>query len=224
MSNWTLQHPFLDDFEPIVKEVLRLVSHAGIEAYQREGRPPVTGAGVPRKDRKRFYRLCHRGFAAGEELLIDALLALKRQQKNYALGLKQSRKAHNKEEIQRIIEVSRVLENREWVLRSMADFLALQMFRDEKWKIRRLMHSLKPPVISEEAVQASRKYAKLSNASDLLTFSLVTDITTCIHAGHVLKVDFSDLKPVISCIELKEGSVNREISNIMEGSLDVKQA
>ena len=102
----------------------------------------------------------------------------------------------------------------------MADFLALQMFRDEKWKIRRLMHFLKPPAISEEAVQAARKYARLSNAFDLLTFSLVTDITTCIHAGDILKVDFSDLRPKLSFIELKEGSVNREISNVMEGSLE----
>lgn len=217
MHNWSLQDPLLEDFEPVVKEILHLTSQAGIEVYQREGRPPVTGADVPRKDRKRFYRLCHRGFAAGQELLIDNLLALKRQQKSYSLKLKETRKAGYKDDAARIVKVVRVLEKREWVLRSMADFLALQMFRDEKWKIRRLMHFIEPPTISDVAVQAARKFARLSNAADLLTFSLVTDITSCIHAGDILKVDFSGLRRKLSCIELKEGSVNKEITEIIDG-------
>ena len=219
MHKWTLQNPFLEDFEPVVREILPWISRAGIETYQREGRPPITQA--TRTDRKRFIKLCHRGFAAGQELLIDNLLALKRQQINYSLKLKEARKSGHKDDAAHIIQIVRVLEQREWVLRSMADFLALQMLRDEKWKIHRLIHFDEPPAISEAAVEAARKFARLSNAADHLTFSLVTDITSCIHAGDILKVDFSGLKPKLSCIELKEGSINKEITEIVAGAADL---
>jgi hypothetical protein len=216
MHKWTLQNPLLEDFEPVVREILPWISRAGIETYQREGRPPITQA--TKADRKRFIKLCHRGFAAGQELLIDSLLALKRQQKSYSLKLKEARKSGRKEDAAHIIKIIRTLEQREWVLRSMADFLGLQMLRDEKWKIRRLIHFDEPPAISEEAVEAARKHARLSNAADHLTFSLVTDITSCIHAGDILKVDFSGPKPKVSCIELKEGSINKEITKIVTGT------
>jgi len=219
MHKWTLQNPFLEDFEPVVKEILDWISRSGIETYQREGRPPFIQA--TRADRKRFIKLCHRGFAAGQELLIDNLLALKRQQKNYSFKLKEARKAGHKDDVTRIVNIVRVLEQREWVLRSMADFLALQMLRDEKWKVHRLIHFDQPPAISEEAVQAARKFARLSNTADLLAFSLVTDITSCIHAGDILKVDFSGPKPRLLCIELKEGSINKEITKIIDGSANL---
>lgn len=216
MNDWELYAPLLNDFEPTAREILYWISRAGIEAYKKEGhpQPPTTD----RANMKRFLKLCHRGFARGQELLIENLLAVRRQHKSYALKLKEARKEKRKEEVDRIINMVRVLENRELVLRSMADFLALQMLRDQKWVIHRFTHSTEPPPFSEDAIQAAHHFARVSNAANLLKFSLVTDITSCVHAGDILQIDRNGIDAKISIIELKGGSVNEEISEILGDS------
>jgi hypothetical protein len=216
MNNWELCDPLLKDFEPTVREIFYLISRAGMEAYKKEGRPQP--ALMDRANMKRFLKLCHRGFARGQELLVENLLTVRREHSNYALKLKGARKEKRKEDVSRIINVMRVLENRERVLRSMADFLALEMLRDQKWVIHRFTHSTESPPFSENAIQAAHHFARMSNAAGFLKFSLVTDITSCIHAGDILQIDRNDIDPRISIIELKEGAVNKEIFQVLGDS------
>ncbi|HEX8210149.1 MAG TPA: hypothetical protein VF584_08175 [Longimicrobium sp.] len=89
------------------------------------------------------------------------------------------------------------------------------MFQDEKWKIRRYIHHDKPTSISEAALAAALRRARANNQSNSLSFSLITDITSCIHAGDILKIDFTHSPPEISTVELKEGRVNDAIGNLL---------
>ncbi len=221
---WELEHEELEEFEPLIREIHHDLHAAGVEAFRREG-GSLKLIKRSKKARKRFVKLCHRGHARGQNKILEKMIETSDLQDQTETDLKDARRTLNNENEKRYLEKLNILKNREWALRSLADTLALQAFRDEKWAIRRLMYRRHQPSVSEAALRSAQRYVERENRRNPYSFSLITDLTTSIAAGDVLRTAPLGPPPNLVSIELKQGKVNRRILDVLgsTGEPDPKQ-
>lgn len=217
MTKWELEHPELSPFEPRVREIAHQFFRAGIEAFTRAGGAIDQVKGNP-KARKTFLKLCHRGYDVGQSMIVEDLIGLVEQKRELTDNQKVARQARDKDKSAELENMLSILDTRETVLRSLADTIALLMLGDQKWIIRRYIHHEGPTAVSRTALNAAQRYARFENAARPSSFSLITDITSCIHAGDILKIDFTTGNARVRPIELKEGKINREIARLLHDS------
>jgi hypothetical protein len=180
---------FFDQFEGLLK----MAFTSGIEAQPLSFRS-FQQKNLSRKEVKRFYAGCHRGYDKAQNKIFKMLADL---QNDTSLA-----------------EEERLY--RESLLRKTMDGIAATFLRDRIHLMRRLVIHNDAPHINLKVVQETLLAANKLNEESRMTFAIVADLTTFIQIADILRIDFRDGTPNISLIELKTGKVNKMLLDKLE--------
>ena len=144
-----------------------------------------------------FTAKCHRGFERSQSDIID------------------------------LIEQSSSMEDpifHELVARKIADAIAFTMVGTKFHLVKRMCFLPDIPQVQLQEVKQYASVASKLNAESRQTFALINDLTTFIHIGDILRVDFRDGPAKLSIRELKTGEVNQKLSEIVSKYPKVMEA
>ncbi len=178
------------DFYDEYKSLMNTTLHYGTQAIQLS----TDTDSISRADWKKFYRACHKGFDRGQQKIVRMLV------ENSEAKLDDEEK-----------------ESRELLLRKIADGIAITLAGGSMHVLKRLSYLDKPPTLQLEQIKNYLKVATEENASNSGTFCLISDLTTCIHVGDLIKVEHRGSRPnngFFQVIELKTGDTNSHIQSI----------
>lgn len=216
-----LEHPNLPPFEPVLERIYRLVFEGGIDALQRAG---LASSGesvlsvIQQSDgaRRRFMKGCHYGWDLAQrriaDLVIESELEIRRMRKD----LKASLRNRNKQEAGRIEVLISVLASRQIVLRRFADTILYHLFQMKNYAMRHILlehriHAIDPVILTRTVKTATRL-----NREDRLSFYLVSDLTTVVQVGDLVRVNLASEPRGWSLIELKDGHMNSVLNEIIQ--------
>lgn len=178
---------FLVEYERVLK---RALSYGATNV-------PLTGfrdRGIDWKVPKKFIPACHRGWEKVQDRIIDLL-----QQISCDRSLDEEETLY-----------------RQLLLRKIVDTMAYTMLEGKIYVMRRIaIHETMPP-IDLKVIKKTQRTANRNNHESRLTFPLIADLTTFVHACDLLKIDFREGHRGLSLIELKDGRVNEMLLSQME--------
>ncbi|MED1794990.1 hypothetical protein P4V54_20145 [Brevibacillus nitrificans] len=169
--------------------------------------------------KREFISKVHKGFMLAQNLIIQNLLLLgKEKAKNKDMIKESNRQQKSKDVIQGLKQDLKRIEYQENVLRKIADTIAWQILNNDITVIRRLYNFSSQVEIYNSNLKHDLQVVEEMFEKDNETFPLITDITSFIQIGDLLIKD----RNVIKVVELKEGKVNEEISNMLDEHFEFK--
>lgn len=173
-------------------------------------------------DRVKFIEKVHEGYYIAQEDIVEYLIAIEKFEDEKKIELKVSRKRREKREEAIIISKIKEGEFYSLVLRKIADTIA--------WSILKELHIVKQFYTGSTLIQLKssniesvKKYIS-QEKSYLESFCLITDITSFIQIGDILKIEPSNGSYIIKIIELKEGEVNNRIFQLFSNENCIKES
>jgi hypothetical protein len=164
-----------------------------------------------------FVSKVHKGFMKAQNLIVQNLLLLGEEKKNTRERIKElNRLREGKENIEALKEKVEVIEYQENVFRKLADTIAWQILNNDLTVIRRLYNFSAQVEIYNSNLNHDLKVVEEIFNQDNERFPLITDITSFIQIGDLLIKD----RDKIGVLELKEGKVNEQISDILKEHLE----
>ena len=96
--------------------------------------------------RNRFIRGCHRGYDKAQVRIAAEVIGLQKQINSLENLVTELRAKHDRDEVRSTVEVVRVLQSRQLVLRRVVDGILWTILAQESWVIRHLMldHHIHP--------------------------------------------------------------------------------
>lgn len=202
----------IQEFEEHVKKISEYAFGHAIGTFQFFN--PETASDKERSD---FLAKCHEGFALAQEMIVDQLLKIQANIREYTSQLKDAKRKRDKESAYRC-EIKIIhLTHRESVLRKIADAIAWQLWGLQRWNLRRLYIGKQMPYLDSSNITSIMDEVKQIN-KEPLSFGLITDITSFIQIGDILKVDRASDPPKIYLIEMKEGVMNEKAMEFLQMS------
>ena len=171
-------------------------------------------------DNKDFIIKVHEGYMKAQKLIIQHLLILGKAKNKEKVKLKEARRNKNKELVSTIELKLNNIEYKENILRKVADSIAWIILQEDSTKIKRLFLDSPQVEIYNSNLNHDLKFIEEIFNENNLNFALLTDITSFIQISDVLLVDIIEKK--IKFIELKEGSINDDISNVLLNLTETK--
>ena len=160
-----------------------------------------------------FVRTCHAGFAMAQHLIVDELITLHQRQRELTTQLGIVRRERDKASQNKIKQLLGTEKFKEQVIRKLADSIAWQLLRNQNYIARRLyIGEDSPPSIDKSNLASVVKVINELNAKDPLSFALISDTTSFIQVGDVLRIHHNG----IEIIEVKEGEKNLQAITILE--------
>jgi len=157
-------------------------------------RPDILHDSVSAADRKEFIRACHRGFDLAQHTVLELL-----------------------REVAADGAISpEMREYRSLLLREVMDSIVYTLVGTRMHVLRRLVLHDYPPSVNLDVAQHTLKVADAMNAESRLTFAVVTDLTTSVHLGDILRIDRRGPRR-FEVIELKSGKVNKLLESCLGG-------
>ncbi|PKQ89425.1 hypothetical protein CXK86_20480 [Paenibacillus sp. BGI2013] len=166
-----------------------------------------------------FISKVHKGFMQAQNLILQNLLLLGEEKKKTKERIKELNKLReDKDIIQVLKEKVQIIEYQENVLRKVADTIAWQILKSDITVIRRLYNFSAQVEIYNSNLEHDLEVVQEIFETDNERFPLITDITSFIQVGDLLIRD----RDKINILELKEGKVNEQISDILKEHLEVQ--
>jgi len=200
----------IQEFEEHVKKICDYAFAHAIQTFQS-----FTPETASCEKRNAFLAKCHEGFALAQEMIVDQLLVIQANIRDHTSQLKEAKRKRDKESVKwyetRIIHLT----HRESVLRKVADAIAWQLWGLQRWNLRRLYIGKQQPHLDSSNINSIMDEVKKIN-KEPLSFGLITDITSFIQIGDILKVDRSSEPTKIYLIEMKEGVMNEKAMEFIQ--------
>ena len=170
------------------------------------------------KVKKIFFQKCHEGFKLAQELLIEEIKYYQSLYRSLNQDLKVSRSDRDKEKQKKLENDLQIVETRLSALSHIADGIAYQLLGGQIHVMRRL-----------HIGKQGNNFLEFSNFSHTKTivdqinknpddFAFISDLSNFIHIGDLIVFSNGDVK----IVELKEGKVNKEVSDFLD-NVDIKQ-
>jgi len=215
MKPMQVEHPSLKPFEPLLWECSQIAHTTGLAALSNVGLALADIEHSPAAHR-RFLRGCHYGYDRAQRLVGEEVIALELKSRDAQARLKELRHAHDPQ-YRDFIELIRVLQHRQLVLRRLIDSILFPMLVPDEWVLRhfRLSDDIHPidPVVLRKTIDIATE----RNREERLRFSIVSDLTTAVQIGDLIEIDRSSLTGRSwRIVELKSGKVNEILSSLIE--------
>jgi len=208
-----LDHPTLPSFEPILIELHQYASHAGIDALQERGLLRAD-SDLPRvlQDNptalKRFFRGCHYGFDLAQRKAGRLVIEYELLARGYRTELKQARRDRRGSRAKEIESALDCLSTRQLVLRRLIDSILWQMVSEEPWLLRRTQVSESIAPIDPVVLEKTLATAAQMNKENRRCIHVVSDLTTAVQIGDLVRLCIDSNPRRWEIIELKEGRIN----------------
>lgn len=208
-----LDHPSLAPFEPILLDLHHYAFHAGIDALQERGLLRVDSElpSVLRNNPsavRRFFRGCHYGFDLTQRKVGKLVIEQEILARDHRLKLKQARRDRDATQITGIIEILQCISNRQLMLRRLIDSILWQMVSQEPWLLRRTLISESIAPVDPAVLERTLTTAGERNREDRRCIHIVSDLTTAVQIGDLIRLCIDSNPRRWEIIELKEGRVN----------------
>jgi hypothetical protein len=165
------------------------------------------------RNSREFICKVHKGFMLAQNLIIQNLLLLGDEKLKTKEQIKILNKENNNSDLVKKLKYDlKTIEYQEKILRKVADTIAWQLLNCDIPTIRRLYNFSPQVEIFNSNLKHDLEVAEEIFNKNNESFPLITDITSFIQVGDLLVKDAN----IIRLIELKEGLVNAEISNIID--------
>ena len=181
--------------------------------YRERG---IVDPAIGKADPQSVLRMRYADFAGAQKLIIEELQAIMARKRDLDTKLQAARK--NKQRMQ-VTYFERALGEekvKEIIIRKLADSIAWQLVDGRTDFIQWLYSSENPPAIDESNLQSVLEEVNRLNEEEPLSFALITDLTSFIRVGDILRRDTSG---IIKIIEVKEGKKNLEALQIVKNEL-----
>lgn len=210
-----LDHPELPPFEPILKPITDLVLASGIRALSSVG-CRVNDIKENPQALRRFIRGCHYGYDRGQQKIAKVLLDLDKKFRTAQEELKEKRRERDKEGAQALAVLSKVIKNRQLILRRLLDTILFGMIKGQGWILKRFLVQEEIRPFDPRVIARTVQIASQRNGVSRYRFNLVTDLTTIAQIGDLIEVDFTiNTEERWRVIELKEGKINELLTGII---------
>lgn len=161
-----------------------------------------------------FFIQVHKGFFAAQERVCYLLKKALLEQKRLKAALAEVRQQRKKEEGEAVKQALKKAEYQEHILRKIMDSIAWQLFRYDLSTMRRLYCGEALIDITDSNLDSELYYIKHFREQEPTGFVLISDLTSFIQIGDVVTVG---KESGVRICELKEGAVNDEIFELIEG-------
>lgn len=159
-----------------------------------------------------FKKFVHKGFRLGQDIILTELLDIENELKKQTLRKKTHNKNRDKELILNTNKEIRILKYKNAILRNFADFIAWQVFQNQYYIARRFWSgSRNRPSLNNSNIESVIELVKQLHEKDDECFALINDLTNIIDIGDILLIKAN----TIEHIEVKSGSINKEILNLI---------
>ncbi len=208
-----LEHKELPPFVPLLPKILKVAFHSGTRFLESKGLSLIDIDSNPiAKDT--FVRGCHQGYDRAQRRIGDLVIDLARRIRFKNQQLKQLRQKRS--DLAREVHVQiRVLQDRQLILRRILDTILFTIVGPNEWVLRRLGEE----TIKKTDPKVLRRMLEIAfsrNRESPYRFSLIADLTTIVHLGDLIEVEWSEKTgKQWHLIEVKEGEVNWKISEIV---------
>lgn len=210
-----LQHPQLSDFEPFLRQCFDIAHTSGIGALTSIGHK-MNEIRKSRGLHRKFIRGCHYGFDLAQRKVGAYVGEVEGKISSLETELRTLRRTREQGTLE-IVELIKVLQARQLVLRRLVDSIAAAILHPNEWAMKHLSLEDKIKRVEPKNLALTVQEAARRNKSDRMKFNLVCDLTTGIHIGDLIEVDRSAMdKRSWELIELKEGKVNAILTNAIE--------
>lgn len=199
-------------FEEKAREIFRYIC-----PYKARGIiDPTTG----KSDPKSAVRLRYADFAKAQDLIINELKSIMVLRRDLNAQMKMAKTSRNKPLVVRLERELKKEAFKETIIRKLADSIAWQLVGGRSDLIHWLHGDEKPPAIDESNLESVLEEVNIINQSNPLSFALISDLTSFVQVGDILKRDTSAF---IKIIEVKEGKANQKVAAIIEDELLVEK-
>lgn len=199
-----------------IKSILFFVLEYGIKNISFK----MTAAALNKKEQTtEFVSKVHKGFMSAQNLIVQNLILLGNEKKNNKERIKDlNRQQKAKDIVEELKKNIQRVEYQEHIMRKLADTIAWQMINHDLTAIRRLYKFSSQVEIYNSNLNHDLEVVRSMFENDNECFPLITDITSFIQVGDLLVKE----KNKLGIIELKEGKVNEEISDMIEEHLQIQ--
>jgi hypothetical protein len=195
-------------FEKRARDIFR-----NLNPYQTRGIiDPTTG----RADRESSLRLRNAAFASAQKLIISELQSITTKEKSIKAQAKEARKIRNRSQESSLKRELAQVEYKEVIIRKLADSIAWQVIGGRNDIAQWLHEYEKSPSIDESNLESVMDQAETMNQGNPLSFALISDLTSFIRIGDIIKRDTSG---ILHIIEVKEGKANQKAIAIIQDEL-----
>ena len=140
----------------------------------------------------------------------DKIRALERE-------VKDRRRIRDKAGVNSALNLIRCLQQRQIVLRRLADSILYVLVSGKHWVLRRMTIHGQIPRIDPQTLSRTCEVATELNRENRMKFSLISDLTTCVHIGDLVEISFEHGHAhEWRIVELKEGAVNEKLKGKMD--------
>jgi hypothetical protein len=165
-------------------------------------------------------RLGHADFATAQTLIINELKFITARERDIQVQLKVARGRRDKSIAMSLEQEARKEKFKGSVIRKLADSIAWQLLNGRNDFIQQLYRIDNPPSIDESNLDSVLEVVDEMNQEDPLSFALISDLTSFVQVGDILRKDTSG---IIKLIEVKEGRANKEAVAIVKNELLVER-
>lgn len=170
-----------------------------------------------------FISACHDGFRLGQPKLLQAIIDRQDRLQTLREGLRKARKSKDVAKRAAVELAMRGSEYEIAIFRKLADTVAWSICQGQHWITRRLYIGENQPYLRYSNFESTLEAAQEVSESDSLAFALISDLTSFIQVGDLLAVfptegdqDEGRVGQRVAIIEVKEGSKNAEIRELLE--------
>lgn len=216
-----LEHEQLEPFEPMLHSLYPLVFEYGIAALQKAGdltNPKdldsviKASAGAYR----RFIRGCQHGWDLAQRQISRLVVSYQEQLIELRKALRQDRRRRDHKAVGKKEVLIRCIALRQLVLRRLVDTILYHQIQLQNWIVRRFSLEYRIRDVDPVVLRKTTELACDLNQEERLNFHLVSDLTTVVHLGDLVRVTFTSKPPAWSLIELKEGRMNAVLADVIE--------
>jgi hypothetical protein len=214
-------------FEKTFRDLHWRVFHNGIDALKKEGIIRLDSellATIKRSSSafRRFIRGCHYGFELAQKGIGRVVCEREIRIRQLTSELKSARRVRDKSVESDILTQINVLKHQQLLLRRLADAILAHLVIKEPWILRRMQTADEIPRIDPSVLERTIQIASDLNRENRSAFHLVSDVTTAVQIGDLIRLSFDEGPKKWEVIELKEGKVNEIIEEII-GEQPTKQ-
>ena len=187
----------MQNFLKEYESILSMALQSGIKKT-----PILPNDSISEKTLKQFVSACNRGYEKAQTRIIEFLIEMNKDKS--------------------ILKNEKIF--RELALRRIIDAIAFTALKTESHVARRFVLHDRITDLDLEAILKAKISADKMNRESRLTFSLLADLSTFIHVGDILRIDFRKSPAEVSIIELKTGKVNSLLLSQIENYQPTKKS
>lgn len=164
---------------------------------------------------KRFIRGCHYGFDSAQKQIAEFVCEREGRCRQIEAELKQSKAQHDLMRVREQVSILNSIRREQIILRRLQDAILAHAVLKEPWILRRMQISDQIARVDPEVVRRTLEVASERNREDRSSFHVISDLTTAVQIGDLIRIQMNSEGHQWEVLELKEGCTNQTLGEVI---------